>query len=65
MPQSEYVKARVNFMLSQEARELLEELAATLGLSMSSAVELAIRKLWAAEGAPLAQKLKRRRGRTR
>ncbi len=65
MPQSEYVKARVNFMLSQEARELLEELAATLGLSKSSAVELAIRKLWAAEGAPLAQKLKRRKGRRR
>ncbi len=65
MPESEYVKVRVNFMMTEEARELLEELAATLGLSMSSAVELAIRKMWSTEGSALAAKLKRRKGRRR
>ncbi len=58
-------KEKVHYTLSPETLDLLEELATALSLSRSSTVELAIRKLWAAEGAALAQKLKRRKGRRR
>ena len=60
--QSEYVKRRSNYTIGEETLELLEELATALGLSKSAAVELAIRKLWAAEGSAIAAKLKRRGG---
>ena len=60
--QSEYVKRHATYTISEEALELLEELAMALGLSKSAVVELAIRKLWASEGSAIAAKLKRRGG---
>ena len=60
--ESEYVKRRANYTISEETLELLDELATALGLSKSAAVELAIRKLWAAEGSAIAAKLRRRGG---
>ena len=61
MAKSEYVRQRVDITLSVEVIELLAELAQTLGLSRSGTVELAVRKLWEREGAPLAKKLRQRR----
>ena len=58
---TEYVRERVTYTLSPEAIELLEETAKALGLSKSAAVDLAIRRLWSAEAAPLAAQLKHRR----
>ena len=55
-------KLKVQHTLSPDAVELLEELAETLGLSRSTALELAIRRLWATEK-ELAAKLKRRKRR--
>ena len=60
---SEYVRERVTYTLSPEAIELLEETAKALGLSKSAAVDLAIRRLWSADVAPLAAQLKSRRKR--
>ncbi len=58
---SEYVRERVTYTLSPEAIELLEETAKALGLSKSAAVDLAIRRLWSSDAAPLAAQLKQRR----
>ena len=60
---SEYVKQRVNFMLTPEASDLLDELGEALGLSRSAAVEVAIRKLWRSEIAGLVKL--RERGKAR
>ncbi len=59
---SEYVRPRVNFTLSPEAIDLLEEIAQTLGTSRSAAVEEAVRWFWAERVAGLAKKLGRRKG---
>ena len=58
---TEYVRQRVNFTLSVEALDLLDQTADALGLSKSAAVDLAIRRLWQGDVADLAAKLKKRR----
>jgi hypothetical protein len=54
-------RERVNFTLTRTAIRLLEETAEALGTSRSGVVEQAIRRFWASEARPLAERLKARR----
>ena len=60
---SEYTRQKVNFSLSVECLDLLEETASALGLSKSAVVDMAVRRLWQKDVSELAARLKKRRRR--
>lgn len=55
------LRERVNYTLSPEALELIEETAEALGIARSQVVEQAVRLFWTEHAARIARRLRSRR----